>query len=296
MYVVAGATGNTGGVVAESLLQQGKPVTVIVRSEEKGQRWKSKGAKIALGSVEDSEALAQILKGADGAYLLIPPNLEATDLLEDRKRVAFALAQAVRDSGTAHVVFLSSIGAQHASGTGPIISTHVGETALASAAKNVTFVRAGYFFENWASVLGAVQGNGVLPTFLTPDRKIPMVATRDIGRIAAEALLDPARGPRIIELAGPQDYSPEDIAVVLSSLLNREVRVQHIPLSAAVPTFQSFGFAENTARLFAEMYEGINSGHVAYEGGSAEFRRGSVTAEEVLRGLLGQSAQAQAGA
>jgi uncharacterized protein YbjT (DUF2867 family) len=296
MYVVAGVTGNTGSVVAESLLQQDKPVTVIVRSEQKGERWKSKGAKIAVGSIEDAQKLAQILKGADGAYLLIPPNLGATDLLDDRKRVAFALAQAVRDSGIAHVVFLSSIGAQHASGTGPIISTHVGETALASAAKNMTFIRAAFFFENWAPVLSAAQNNSVLPTFLTPDRKIPMVSTRDIGRVAAEALLDQPRGLRIIELAGPQDYGAEDIASVLSSLVNREVRVQHIPLSAAVPTFQSFGFSENTARLFAEMYAGINSGHVAYEGGSAEFRRGIVTAEEALRGLLGRSAQAQAGA
>jgi uncharacterized protein YbjT (DUF2867 family) len=296
MYVVAGATGNTGSVVAESLLQQGQPVTVIVRSEEKGRRWKSKGAKIELGNLEDSKALAQILRGADGAYLLIPPNLGAADIIEDRKRVAYALAQAVRDSGVAHVVFLSSFGSQHASGTGPIITTHIGETALASATKTVTFIRAGYFLENWASVLGAVQGNGVLPTFLTPDRKVPMLATRDIGHVAAEALLDPARSPRIIELAGPRDYSAEDIASAFTSLLNREVRVQHIPLSAAVQTFQSFGFSENAARLFAEMYEGLNSGHVAYEGGSAEFRRGSVTAEEALRGLLAQSAQAQAGA
>jgi uncharacterized protein YbjT (DUF2867 family) len=296
MYVVAGATGNTGSVVAETLLQQRKPVTVIVRSEEKGQPWKAKGAKIALGSLEDAAAVAEILKGADGAYLLTPPNLQAPDIIEDRKRVAYALAQAVRDSGIARVVFLSSFGSQHASGTGPIVTTHIAETALASVTKNVTFVRAGFFFENWAPVLQAVLGNGVLPTLLTPDRKIPMLATRDIGRVAAEALLDPPRGPRIIELAGPRDYSPEDIASVLSSLRHRDVRVQHIPETAAVPTLQSFGLPENAARLLAEMYQGINSGHVAYEGGSAEFRRGIVGAEEALRGLLGQSAQAQAGA
>jgi uncharacterized protein YbjT (DUF2867 family) len=293
MYVVAGATGNTGSVVAETLLQQGKPVTIIARSEEKAQPWKAKGAKIAVGSFEEPETIIDALKSADGAYLLIPPASGVTQ--ENRERVVRSLAQAVEKSGVKHVVILSSIGAQHASGTGPIVSAYITERALSPVAKNLTIIRAAYFFENWAPVLPAAQNNGALPSFLTPDRKIPMVATRDIGRTAADALLKPAQGRRIIELAGPQDYSPEDIASVLSSLLNREVRLQHLPLSAAVETFKGMGFPEEVARTFAEMYAAINSGHVAYEGGSAEFIRGAATAEETLRNLLSKSARAQAG-
>jgi uncharacterized protein YbjT (DUF2867 family) len=294
MYVVAGVTGNTGSVVAQSLLDRHKPVTVIARSEEKAQPWKAKGAKISIGSFEQPETIINALKSADGAYLLIPPASGVSE--QERERVVRSLAQAVEKSGVKHVVFLSSIGAQHASGTGPIVSVHIAETTLTPVANNLTFIRAAFFFENWAPVLSAAQNNGVLPTFLTPDRKIPMVSTRDIGRVAAEALLDPPNGRRIIELAGPQDYSPEDIASALSSSLNRGVRVQPLPISAAVETLKGMGFPEQVARLFQEMYEGINSGHVAYEDGSAEFRRGIVTAEEALRGLLGRSAQAQAGA
>lgn len=294
MYVVAGATGNTGSVVADSLLEQGKPVTVIVRSEEKGQPWKSKGATIAIGSFEQPETVVETLKNADGAYLLIPP---ASGIVQqERERIVQSLAQAVEKSAVNHVVFLSSIGAQHASGTGPILGAHFTETVVGPVAKNITFIRAAYFFENWTPVLSAAQSSGVLPSFLTPDRKIPMVATRDIGRVAADSLLTPARGRRIIELAGPQDYSPNDIACVLTALLNRDVRVQALPPSAAVETFKGMGFPEDVARTFEEMYAGINSGHVSYEGGSAEFRRGVITAEEALRGLLSHAARAQAGA
>lgn len=296
MYVVAGVTGNTGSVVANTLLEEGKPVTVLARSEEKARAWSTKGAKIALGSLEDPGALAAILKAAEGAYLLIPPNPGSSDFLKDRAAVAQAIARAVKDSGIPHVVVLSSVGAQHATGTGPIISAQVAEEAIGRAARNVTFIRAGYFLENWAPVLGAAQSNGVLPTFLIAGRKIPMIARKDIGRVAADSLLHPANGRRVIELAGPQDYSPEDIAAILSSLLKREVRVQQLPLSAAASTFQSFGFSENAAKLFEEMYAGVNSGQVAYEGGTAEFRRGGVTAEEALEGMLGRSAQMQAGA
>jgi uncharacterized protein YbjT (DUF2867 family) len=295
MYVVAGVTGHTGGVVAETLLAQGKPVTVIVRTEEKGQPWASRGAHVAVASLDDTHALSGILRGAEGAYLLIPPNPSAPDLIETPRRLAQALAQAVNESGVPHIAFLSSIGAQHASGTGPIITLHNAEQILQSVG-NVTLVRAAYFLENWIPVLPVARANGVLPSLLTRGRKIPMVATKDIARVAAESLLNPAHGRRIIELAGPQEYGAEDIAAFLSSLLGRDVQVQGIPISAAVDTFMSFGLPEQMALLLREMYAGLNSGLVDFERQGTGFRRGTVTAEEALRGMLGKSVQMQAGA
>jgi uncharacterized protein YbjT (DUF2867 family) len=296
MYIVAGVTGNTGSVVADSLLEQRKPVTVIVRSEEKGEPWAAKGAKIALGTLEDGRTLTQILRGADGAYLLTPPNIHAADFVEERQKLVQPIARAIKDSGIEHVVFLSSIGAQHASGTGLIVGSHMAESALGPAAKNLTLIRAASFFQNLAPALGAAQADGILPTPLALDRKIAMVATQDIGRVAAESLLDPARGRRIIELAGPREYGPEDIASVLSSLLGRDIRAQTLPSGAAAQMLKSFGATVEVARLFEEIYTSINSGRIAYEGGSAEFRRGSVSAEEALRGMLRGSGKMQAGA
>lgn len=295
MYVIAGATGNTGSAAAESLLEQGKAITVIVRTEEKGQPWRARGAQVAVGSVDDASTLTRILGNAEGAYLLVPPNPSAEDFLGTARGVADALAKAVQDSGVPHVVFLSSIGAHLDSGTGPIRALHYAESVLTPVAKNLTLLRPPYFLENWAPVLGVAKQSGVLPSFLTPNRKIPMIATRDIGRIAAEILVNPAEGRRVIELAGPEDYSPEHIAAIVASLLDRDVRLQPVPLSAAVPTFTSFGFSESTAELFEEMYEGINSGHVDFERDGAEFREGTVNAADVFRGLLSQQGRAQAG-
>jgi len=294
MYVIAGATGKTGSAVAESLLEQGKPIAVLVRSEEKGWPWRSKGAKTAVASLEDSTALASVLAEAEGAYLLIPPVYGEADPLQGRKEVVNALAAAVRESGIPHVVFLSSVGGHLDSGTGPILSNHQGEVALTAAAKNLTLLRPAYFLENWAPVIEMAKDSGMLPTFLKPGRKIPMIATKDIGRAAAECLIGPANGRRIVELAGPEDYSPEDIAVALASLLGRDIRVQPVPLSAAVPTFRSFGFSESAARLFEEMYAGINSGRVDYERSGAEFRRGTTPPVEVLKALLGHVGSSQA--
>ncbi|HLI29824.1 MAG TPA: NAD(P)H-binding protein [Terriglobia bacterium] len=282
MYIVTGATGHTGRAVTETLLAQGKPVTVVARDPKKAENWKKQGAKIVKATLEDAASMQRALSGADGAYLLVPPNYGAPNFLEDRRRVTDAVAEAVRASRIPHIVVLSSVGGHLASGTGLILSNHYAEEALGGAAPNVTILRPAYFIENWEASAGAVKTEGILYSFLDPQRKIPMIATLDIGRIAAECLLNPARGRRVLEMAGPQDYSPEDIAAAFATVLGRPVRVHGAPLSAIVPTLTPLGFSPDVARLFEEMTGGINSGHVAYEGKGIEFRRGTVAAREVI--------------
>lgn len=290
MYVIAGATGNTGSVVASALLAQGKSVTVLVRDAWKAEAWRRKGAQVAVAALEDAKAVGAVLAGAEGAYLLLPPNYATQDLLETNRQVAESLAEAVRTSGVGNVVFLSSIGAQHEGGTGPIRGLHHAETVISAAAKNVTFLRAAYFLQNWAPNLAGARADGVLHNFLTAERKIPMVSAVDIGRVAARYLLEPANGRRVVELAGPEDYSPRDIAKVLVAALGKPVKLETHPVEAAAPTLTAMGFQEGTARLYAEMLGGINSGHVDYEGAGATFVRGSVTAAEAIGEMLGRQA------
>ncbi|HUP02599.1 MAG TPA: NmrA family NAD(P)-binding protein [Bryobacteraceae bacterium] len=293
MFVIAGATGNTGGVAAGALLAKGKPVTVLVRQPQQAEGWRRKGARAEVVSLEDARAVAKALEGAEGAYLLIPPNMKAEDPLAYGFRVGDTLAEAVKASGVPHVVLLSSIGAQHAEGTGPIRSLHHAELALAAAARNATFLRAGYFLQNWAGGLAAVRSQGVLHNFLTPDSKMPMISTSDIGAIAARSLLDPARGRRVWELAGPEEYSPRDIASAFAEALGSPVKLETHPTEGAVPILISMGFPEGLARLYREMVEGINSGHVAYEGKDATLVRGAVTAAECIRTILAEASAAE---
>jgi uncharacterized protein YbjT (DUF2867 family) len=286
MYVITGATGHTGSAAAETLLSRGQRVRVVVRNEAKGAPWRTKGAEVAVADLSDAAAMTQALSGAQGAYLLVPPQYAADDLIAAQKVVSDALAAAVRQSGVPHVVLLSSLGAQHAQGTGPIRSLHESEAALRRAAKNLTILRAAFFLENWAEVLPEVKAKGVLLSFLTPGRAIPMVATKDIGRAAADALLDPPAGHRVIELSGPRDLTPEDVAGSLGSKLGRQVRVQGLPLEAVVPAMAAAGVSASSARLLQEMYAGINGGRVAPEGGAAIRRRGELGSEDVLGPLL----------
>ena len=290
IYAVAGVSGHTGSVVADTLLAQGKAVRVIVRDAAKGESWKARGAEVAVAVVEDAGALTRALTGVAGAYLLLPPDMVSTTPIEDNAKRTQALATAVRASKVPHVVFLSSFGAQHATGTGPIRSLHVAEQELAKTGTALTALRAAYFQENWGSSLGMLP-QGVLPVFVPADLTFPQVATKDIGRTAATALVEGAPAPgttQIIELSGPRDYSATDVAAALTTITGATVNAQSAPLDAVVPTFTSFGISAAMAGLYREMYEGIINGTVAHEGGAARAQRGSVAIDATLRTLLGR--------
>jgi uncharacterized protein YbjT (DUF2867 family) len=285
MFVVVGATGNTGSAVADTLLSRKQPVRIVVRSADKGTAWKAKGAEIAVASLDDVPALTKTFEGAKGVYLLVPPNYGAAAWLADQRVRMDRVAEAVKKSGIGHVVFLSSVGGHIAEGTGPIGAARYGEQVLGKAVHNLTILRPCYFIDNWAPVLGAAKGQGVLPTFIAPQAMVPMISTRDIGRVGAEQLMAGGKGKQIVELAGPEEYSPDQVATALGQILGKTVSAQHAPLSAVVPTFKSFGFSDEAAKLFEEMYTSFSTGAIGYEH-PASLVRGNVTIAEALRGMV----------
>lgn len=89
-------------------------------------------------------------------------------------------------AGVSHIVALSSVGAQHASRTGNILTTHDFENLLTAFKGSVTLLRAANFMENWASSVPLALKQSVLPSMFLPlDRAIPMIAARDVGITAA---------------------------------------------------------------------------------------------------------------
>jgi uncharacterized protein YbjT (DUF2867 family) len=285
MFVVLGATGHTGSVVAETLLAQKKPVRVVVRSAEKGLSWQTKGAEIAIASLDDVPAMTKAFQGAQGLYLLVPPNYGASAWLAEQRQRMDQAAEAIQASGIAHVVFLSSVGGQIPAGTGPIRAARYGEQRMGTVAQNLTILRPCYFMENWGPGIGMARAQGLLPTFIAPATKIPMISTKDIGLIGAQRLIMGGKGKQIVELAGPQEYSPDQAAAALSKLLGKAVLAQLAPLSAVVPTFNSFGFSDEAAKLFEEMYTSFSKGAIGYEH-PASIVRGTVTLTEALRGMV----------
>lgn len=284
MFVILGVTGQTGKVVAETLLARKQPVRVVVRSAEQGAVWRTKGAEVAAASLDDVPAMTRAVQGAAGLYLLVPPNYGASAWLEEQRRRVDQAAEALKAGGVAHVVFLSSVGAQIPEGTGPIRAVRYGEQQLRAVARHLTVLRPCYFMENWAAGLGMAREQGVLPTFIPPQAKIPMISTGDIGRVAAERLMAGGSGQVIVELAGPEEYSPEQVAMEFGRILERKVAAQAAPLSAVVPTMTSFGFSDEAAKRFEEMYASFSKGTIGYEFPSTVVP-GTISLAEAVRRL-----------
>lgn len=287
MFTIFGATGNTGKVVAEKLLDAGRKVRLAVRDASKVKALVDRGAEVVVADVLDAKSVAAALAGAEGAYLLAPPDGSSTDFIARNHRVFDNFVAGLRGSSVKHVVLLSSVGAHLPAGTGPIASLHYAETELAKLpGLRVTSVRAAYFMENVLNYAHPIKGDGVLPVFGGGEQyPFPMIATHDIGVTAAEALLAPPAASEVIELTGPQPYSLNDAAAAASKILGRPVAATALPIEAMVPTLTGFGMSANVAGLYREMTEGFGKGLIAYDG-KGRAVKGTTTLEQVLRAGL----------
>jgi uncharacterized protein YbjT (DUF2867 family) len=110
MYVVTGATGNTGKLIAQALLSKGKKVRIIGRDKVRLQSLVEKGAEVFIGSLGDSAAMTKAFSGAKAVYAMIPPNLSALDNRAYQNTVGDALAKAITAARVSYVVNLSSVG------------------------------------------------------------------------------------------------------------------------------------------------------------------------------------------
>ncbi|RWO78279.1 MAG: NmrA family protein [Mesorhizobium sp.] len=273
MYVVLGANGRAGGEVARALIAGGEAVRVVLRRKERGEKWTALGAEVAVGSMEDAGAMADALKGARAAFLLNPPPVSG-DPYQRTEEIGAALADAARRAGLPKAVVLSSIGAQHASGTGVIATLNRFEALLDGVAPATAFLRSGYFVETWNEVAQAVLSQSILPTFIEPPQKIPMVSTIDVGRAAATVLCEEWTGKRVVELGGPEDWSAGDVASAFADVLGRPVTPVLVAPEERAALLAEEGVPGEVADALLGMYEGIANGLFMRQD-SSEHRRGT---------------------
>jgi uncharacterized protein YbjT (DUF2867 family) len=266
MYVVLGATGNTGSVISNSLLMKGEKVRVVGRDATRLQRFVRKGAEAFTANVSDAVALTDAFKGARAAYLMLPPSMTSEDYRADQERESDAIAKAVKESGLRYAVHLSSYGAHVPEGTGPIAGLHSSEQKLnVISALNVLHLRAAYFMENNLAAIGMIQGMGMFGHALLPDVKLPMIATRDIGDYAAQRLVDlDFSGKQTHELLGERDLSMTEVTAVIARGIGKpDLRYLQFPYDQVQQVLQQMGIPPKSAALFIEMYKAINAGVVA---------------------------------
>jgi NAD(P)H dehydrogenase (quinone) len=287
MYAIMGITGQVGGAVADHLIASGEKVRAVVRNSAKASTWAARGVELAEADYDDPAALEQAFRGASGVFAMIPPNFAPSpDLRESRQTIA-ALASALDRAKPPKVVYLSSIGAQQATGLGLITALHLLEESLDALPLPTAALRAGWFMENSVWDVAPAREQGKLFSYLQPlDHEFPLVATRDIGKIGADTLLQTWQGHRHIEVGGPRRYSPRDIAASFSKALGKNVEPVAVPRADWVKTFVAQGTPEDRTALRVEMLDAFNSGWIDFGVPGTEQVAGPTALDTVIQSLV----------
>ncbi|HZS27711.1 MAG TPA: NmrA family NAD(P)-binding protein [Candidatus Angelobacter sp.] len=265
MFVVTGATGHTGKIVAERLLGQKRKVRAIGRSKDRLQPLAARGAEAVVADLGDQAALAKAFKGADAVYVMIPPNEKSQDPLGYSRRVAQAITGALQESGVKYAVQLSSVGADKDVRTGPVVGLHQFEKMLDTIPDlNVLYLRPAYFMENTLGQAAAVAKMGYAVGLLRSDLRLPMIATKDISNRVAELLLDlNFRGKQIHELLGHADLTMSEVANTIGRVIGKPGLIyKQLPPEQVKPVLEQMGLSAPSADLIIEMSSALNSGHM----------------------------------
>src|SRR5450830_1842431 len=269
MFAITGITGQVGGVVARQLLGHKKSVRAVVRDAAKGALWAAQGCDLALATVEDSASLERAFTGMEGVFILLPPTFDPSAGYPEARAAIASIKAALLAARPGKVVCLSTIGAR-ATQTNLLMP--------------VAFLRAGWFMENAIWDVAPAR-DGVIPSYLQPlDKPVAMVATEDVGSVAAQLLLEEWTGVRVVELEGPKRVTPLEIAACFGKLLGRDVKTEAVPRFTWDDVFRSQGMRNPLPRM--QMLDGFNEGWIDFESGRDGTRKGVVGLEAVLQGLI----------
>jgi len=283
MFAITGITGQVGGEVASNLLAAHQSVRGVVRDVGKGKAWAERGCELVSADISNVAALTAAFKGADGAFVMVPPNFDPSADFSEARTLAGTLSSALGAARPRRVVYLSTIGAQ-ATRANLLTQHSIIEQALRKLPMAITFLRPAWFMENFTWDVAPAKNGGIQSFLLPLDKLFPMVATADIGRVAAELLQETWDGQRVIELEGARRVTPTEVARTFANLLGRPVKIEAVPRETWETLFKSQGMKNPEPRI--QMLDGFNEGWIEFEGGEAGSRKGKVGLETVLRTLI----------
>ena len=266
MYAITGATGHTGSIIADRLLAKGEKVRVLGRDARRLERFTQKGAEPFALDIVDVGALTKAFSSATAVYAMIPPNPASPDIAGYQETVSDALAAAIEKSGVTRVVALSSIGADKPDRTGPVVGLHNLEKKLEriSGLENALYIRAGYFMENFLGQVGVIQSFGHVAGPIRPDLPLPLIAARDIGAFAAEALeKGNFSGKHARELQGARDVTYLEAAGIIGTAIGKpSLSYIQLPPAQLKPALMQMGMSASMADLLLQMADALNSGYM----------------------------------
>jgi uncharacterized protein YbjT (DUF2867 family) len=263
LIVITAPTGNIGHQVVDNVLAGGQPVRVIVRDPARLSARVRDRVEVIQGSHGDPEVVARAFSGADALFWLVPGGRHAASV--DAAYVGFTrpAAEAMRSQGINRVVDVSALGrgTAFAGRAGLVTASLAMDDLIASTGVAFRALAMPSFMDNLLRQAKVIKEKGMFFDTVSPHRKLPAVATRDIASVAARLLLDGSwTGQQEVPLLGPEDLSATDMAAVISEVLGTPVRCQQMPLQALKDQLTGNGVAEVMACGMLDMMSAKDNG------------------------------------
>ena len=264
--IISGSLGNIGKPLAKELIAAGHAVTIISSNADRKTAIENLGAKAAIGSVSDADFLAETFAGADSLFAMTPPNLGGSNVIENTVNAGNAFAAAINKAGVKRIVMLSSIGADQENGTGPIAGLHQIEKIYSKLENTaVTFLRAGFFFNNFYNDVPMIKGAGIMGANYPANTKIPFVHPEDIAAAAAEELQKETTGKNVRYIISDV-RTPNDAAKVLGTAIGKtDLPWIEFTDEQSLQGMTQAGLPEEIAGLYTEMGSGLRSGKISQD-------------------------------
>lgn len=252
--LVIGATGNQGGAVARELLRRGRTVRALVRDPDKPQArdLAERGAELVRGDLEDPDSLRRAMTGAHGVF-----SVQALAITEDELAAEVRQGKLVADlaleTGVAHLVYSSVGGAERDTGIDHFESKAEVERHLFALGVPATVLRPVFFMDNLLYFAEPGEDSGgerVLSLPVSREKPMQLIASEDIGTVAADVFDDPRTyiGTQF-ELAGDELTFPR-IAEVYEQVSGTPTRLEALPVEERMfEWFAEEGYQADIAAL-----------------------------------------------
>lgn len=263
MIVVTAPTGGIGRQVVENILDSGEPVRVIVRDPSRLPAHVRERAEIVHGSHGDADVVNAAFAGADSVFWLVPPNPRAESLDAAFLDFTRPACEAIRSRGVRRVVSVSALGrgTAAAKNAGLVTASLAMDDLIASTGAHFRALTMPSFMDNLLRQTEPIKTMGMFFAPHSADRKIPTCATRDIATAAARLLCDHSwSGQGSVAVLGPEDLSFNDMAQIMSDVLEKPVRFQQISLDALKVRLADQGMSAALIQGYIDMMAAKNAG------------------------------------
>ncbi len=263
MIVVTAPTGQIGSQLLRNLLDKGEPIRVIARDPSRLAPDMRDRVEVVQGSHDDPAVVDKAFHGADSVFWLVPPDPRAASLDEAYVEFSRPACAAFRTQGVRRVVAISALGrgTSVAGRAGHVTASLAMDDLIAGTGVALRTLTMPSFMDNLAGQAGAIREQGMFFSPMLPDRPFPTCATADIAAVAARLLLDHAwTGQDSVAVLGPEDLTYDQMAQIVSEVLDRPVRFRQIPMEGFKQRLAGFGMSEAIVQGYADMMTAKNEG------------------------------------